>query len=59
MAKAGHDADPGSWAEGDERTVEFQALLAEYDGDFQKATDALVRGEKPDPTKGAGNPSTM
>jgi hypothetical protein len=40
---------PGTWAESDEKTAEFNALLKKYDGDHEKATAAQLRGEKPDP----------
>ncbi len=41
---------PGNtWAESDEQATEFNGLLKKYDGDFEKATAAQKRGEKPDP----------
>jgi hypothetical protein len=43
------DQKPGTWAEADEQTAEFTGLLKKYDGDFEKATAAQLRGEKPDP----------
>jgi hypothetical protein len=39
---------PGTWAESDEKTAEFNALLKKYDNDVEKATAAQLRGEKPD-----------
>lgn len=39
---------PRTWDDVEERTREFEALLERYDGDFQKATDAQLRGERAD-----------
>jgi len=47
-----------TWEDAEARTREFEALLQKYDGDFQKATDAQLRGERADPgeVKGSRNP---
>jgi hypothetical protein len=43
-----HREDPeGSFAAASEREAEFQELLREHDGDWQAATDAQQRGERP------------
>jgi hypothetical protein len=39
------DAKPGSWADVDQDSERFRRLLAKYHDDYQKATDAYVRGE--------------
>jgi hypothetical protein len=46
---ASENEKPGTWAESDEKTAEFNALLKKYDGDLEQATEAQRRGEKPDP----------
>ena len=37
---------PGSWADVDQDSQRFRDLLAKYDEDYQKATDAYLRGEE-------------
>jgi hypothetical protein len=49
MTMPDNDEIPGSYADSNQKTVEFQALLKKYDNDFEKATAAQLRGEKPDP----------
>jgi hypothetical protein len=46
---ASEDEKPGTWAESDEKTAEYNALVKENDGDVEEATRAELRGEKPDP----------
>jgi hypothetical protein len=61
MTTSGRGDDEGqeSWADAENKTREFQALLKKYDGDWQKATDAQLRGERPDPDDDAGSPNPM
>lgn len=56
-----HDEDvkPGSWAEVDRDSQRFRSLLKQYDDDYQKATDAYVRGEEGDPHEDAGSENPM
>ena len=54
---AGTREDPiRTWEAAEARNREFQGLLRKYRGDWQKATDALSRGEKPDPEDDVGSP---
>lgn len=53
------DEVPRTWADAEERTLEFEALLKKYHGDFQKATDAQLRGEKADIHDAPGSPNPM
>jgi hypothetical protein len=46
---------PGSWAAVDEDSQRFRDLLAKYDEDYQKATDAYLRGEEAPATGGSDN----
>jgi hypothetical protein len=55
---SGHDV-PKTWEDAEEKTREFQGLLRRYDGDWQKAIDAQLRGEKPDPDDELGSPNPM
>jgi hypothetical protein len=48
-----------TWEDAEQRTREFEALLKKYDGDFQKATDAQLRGEKGDPDDIVGSRNPM
>lgn len=41
------DDDERTFAGASEKEAEFQELLREHDGDWQAATDAQLRGEKP------------
>lgn len=50
---------PRTWAEAEARTQEFEALLKKYDGDFQKATDAQLRGERADTSGTRGSASVF
>lgn len=50
---------PRTWADAERRTREFEALLKKYHGDFQKATDAQLRGEKADLRNVRGSANTM
>jgi len=50
------DAVPGSWADVDEDSQRFRDLLAKYDQDYQKATDAYIRGEDAPEVGGSENP---
>ncbi len=36
-----------SWADVDRDSQRFRALLDQYHGDYQAATDAYLRGEEP------------
>jgi hypothetical protein len=46
-----------SWADVDRDSERFRRLLAKYDDDYQRATDAYVRGEDAPPTShGSENP---
>lgn len=51
--------DLRTWEDAEERTREFEALLKKYDGDFQKATDAQLRGERGDPRDAPGSRNPM
>jgi hypothetical protein len=53
------DAKPGSWADVDRDSVRFQSLLRKYDDDYQRATDAYLRGEQGDPDEPGGSPNPM
>jgi hypothetical protein len=53
------DEVPKTWEDAEEKTREFQGLLRKHDGDWQKATDAQLRGEKPDPDDEVGSPNPM
>jgi hypothetical protein len=55
----GSDDAPATWAEAEEQTAEFRALLAKYDGDYQQAVDAQRRGERADPEEGEGSANPM
>jgi len=47
----------GSWHDVDQDSERFRRLLAKYDDDFQRATDAYLRGEDAAPTAhGSENP---
>ena len=48
-----------SWADAEEQTAEFRALLERYHGDVQRAVDAQRRGERADPADGAGSANPM
>ena len=37
----------------------FRALLKKYDGDYQQATDAYLRGEEGDPKDRGGSDNPM
>jgi len=37
--------EPGSWASVDQDSERFRRLLTKYDDDYQRATDAYLRGE--------------
>jgi hypothetical protein len=52
------DKEPKTWADAEEDSLEFEALLKKYDGDYQAATNAQLRGETADPKDagGTGNP---
>jgi hypothetical protein len=47
-----NDAEPGSWAAVDHDSQRFRALLTQYDGDYQLATDAYLRGDEPEAAPG-------
>lgn len=50
------DPRPGSWADVDRDSERFHRLLAKYD-DYQRATDAYLRGEDAPPAPhGSENP---
>jgi hypothetical protein len=49
---------PGSWAAVDQDSARFRGLLEEYDNDYQKATDAYLRGEEPT-ERGGGSANPM
>ena len=49
------DAVPGSWADVDEDSQRFRNLLAKYDQDYQRATDAYIRGEDAPDVGGSDN----
>ena len=53
-----HPDVPRTWDEARYQTAEFEALLRKYDGDYQKAVDALLRGEHED-TQGTGMSNPM
>ena len=53
-----HHPIPRSWHDAEVQTEEFQALLRQYDNDYQKAVDAWKRGEVGDPKQG-GNANPM
>ena len=47
----------GSWADVDQDSARFRGLLEDYDNDYQRATDAYLRGEEPKkPGRGPANP---
>ncbi len=46
---------PGSWADVDQDSQRFRDLLAQYDQDYQKATDAYIRGEEAPRVGGSDN----
>jgi len=46
---------PGSWADVDQDSQRFRDLLAKYDEDYQKATDAYIRGEEAPSAGGSDN----
>jgi len=47
----------GSFADVDQDSERFRRLLAKYDDDYQRATDAYVRGEDAEATAhGSENP---
>jgi hypothetical protein len=54
-----HGESDITWEESEQKRREFQGLLRKYDNDWQKATDAQLRGEKPDPEDEAGSPNPM
>ena len=46
-----------SWADVDQDSERFRRLLGKYDNDYQRATDAYVRGEDAEETgHGSENP---
>jgi hypothetical protein len=48
---------PGSFAAVDQDSERFRRLLTKYDDDYQRATDAYVRGEDAEDTgHGSENP---
>ena len=47
------DPKPGSWADVDQDSQRFRNLLAKYDEDYQRATDAYLRGEDAPDTGGS------
>jgi hypothetical protein len=53
-----HHPIPRTWHDAEVQTEEFQALLRQYHGDYQKAVDAWRRGEVGDPKQG-GNANPM
>jgi len=48
------EPEPGSWAAVDQDSQRFRNLLAKYD-DYQKATDAYIRGEDAPDVGGSDN----
>lgn len=50
---------PGSWADVDEDSQRFRSLMKKYGDDYQRATDAYVRGEEGDPDEDAGSENPM
>jgi hypothetical protein len=50
---------PRTWRGAFEQTQAFQALLKRYQGDFPRATDAWVRGERGDPSEVHDTPNPM
>ena len=59
MAEGTRDDPIRTWEDAEAKTREFQGLLRKYRGDWQKATDAQLRGEKPDPDDEVGSPNPM
>jgi len=59
MPEGSRDDPIRTWEDAETRTREFQGLLRKYRGDWQKATDAQMRGEKPDPDDEKGSPNPM
>lgn len=51
-----NDSEGFTFADAGQREAEFQELLRKYDGDWQQATDAQARGERPEPTGGSAMP---
>ena len=54
-----HHHTAGSWADVEEDSGRFRALLKKYDGDYQQATDAYLRGEEGDPKDRGGSANPM
>jgi hypothetical protein len=51
------DSKHASWADVDQDSERFRRLLTKYDDDYQRATDAYIRGEDAPPTEhGSENP---
>ena len=59
MAEGTRDDPLRTWEDAEAKTRGFQGLLRKYNGDWQKATDAQLRGEKPDPEDEKGSPNPM
>jgi len=59
MAEGTRDNPLHTWEDAEAKTREFQGLLRKYNGDWQQATDAQLRGEKPDPEDEHGSPNPM
>ena len=59
MVEGTRDNPIRTWEDAEAKTREFQGLLRKYNGDWQKATDAQLRGEKPDPEDEVGSPNPM
>jgi hypothetical protein len=54
-----HHHVAGSWNEVDQDSQRFRALLHKYHNDYQKATDAYLRGEEADPSEAGGSENPM
>jgi hypothetical protein len=54
-----HRHTAGTWADVEQDSVRFQALLRKYHGDYQAATDAYLRGEEGDPHDRGGHINPM
>ena len=59
MAAGTRDDPLRTWEDAEAKTRAFQGLLRKYRGDWQKATDAQRRGEKPDAEDEVGSPNPM
>ncbi|HLM18701.1 MAG TPA: hypothetical protein VK549_12830 [Acidimicrobiia bacterium] len=51
--------EPGSWAAVDQDSQRFRSLLKKYEDDYQRATDAYLRGEEGDPEEQSGSENPM